>query len=46
LSSGQAVRSTDLSDFTTTSIAANDIIAVNLFAVSGATYVNFTMECV
>lgn len=45
ISSGTAIHSTTLSDFTTTAVAANDIFAFNLFAVSSATQANFILEC-
>ncbi|HWE49364.1 MAG TPA: hypothetical protein VG273_06225 [Bryobacteraceae bacterium] len=45
ISSGTAIHSANLSDFTTTSIATNDILGFNLSAVSGATQVNFIVEC-
>ena len=45
IASGTALHSTTLSDFTTTAVAANDIIAFNLFAASGVSYLNFILEC-
>lgn len=45
LSSGTKVRSTTLSDFTTTTVTANDFGAVNITAVSGATQLGITVEC-
>jgi hypothetical protein len=45
ISSGTAVHSTTLSDFSSTTVTANDIFGFNLFAVSGATQVNFILEC-
>ena len=45
LSSGTAIHSTALSDFTTTAIAANDILAFKLAAVSNAKYVYFGVQC-
>lgn len=45
LASGTAVHSTNVSDLTTTTVSANDIIGFNLFAVSGSTYVNFVAQC-
>jgi hypothetical protein len=45
ISTGTAVRSTTLSDFTSTSIAANDILAANLTAVSTAKFLNAVLEC-
>lgn len=44
ISSGTAVRGTVLTDFTTTSITANDILAFNVSAVSGATKITFQLE--
>lgn len=45
LSSGTKVRSTTLSDFTTTTVTALDFGAVNITAVSGATQLGITVEC-
>lgn len=45
ITTGTAIHSTSLSDFSTTSVAQNDIFAFNLSAVSGATQVNFIVEC-
>lgn len=45
ISSGTAVHSTTLSDFTTTTFSANDIYIVQLSAVSGATQVGVTYGC-
>jgi hypothetical protein len=45
ISSGTAVHSTTVTDFTSTAVSANDIVAFNLFAVSSATNVNFVLEC-
>jgi len=45
ISSGTAVHSTTLSDFSTTSITKNDLLGIDLFAVSGATKVSFVLEC-
>jgi len=44
ISSGTAIRSTTLSDFTTTTVLANDIFAFDLTAVSGATKITFQLE--
>lgn len=44
ISSGTAVHSTTLTGWTTT-VAANDIIGINLEVVSGALFVNLTVEC-
>jgi hypothetical protein len=45
ISSGTAIRSTTLSDFTTTSVAANDFMAMNVTAVATASYVNGVLNC-
>jgi hypothetical protein len=45
IGTGTAIHSTDVSDFTSTSVIANDILGFNLSAVSGATYLNFILEC-
>jgi len=45
LSSGTAIHSTTVSDFTSTAIAANDIVAINLFAVASATFINVVIQC-
>lgn len=45
ISSGTAITSTTLSDFTTTSVAANDAIAMNVTAVSTAAFVNGVLSC-
>lgn len=45
ISSNTNVRSTTLSDFTTVAVAAHDIAAVTLTAVSGATKAIVTVEC-
>lgn len=44
ISSGTSIRSSTLSDFTTTSIAAGDIVAYNIEAVSGVTEMTFELE--
>lgn len=44
LSSGTAVRSTTLSDFTTTTVTANDIWAFDMTAVATATKLLFALE--
>ncbi len=44
LSSNTYIRSTTLSDFTTTTVAANDIFAFEITAVSGATRIAFELE--
>jgi hypothetical protein len=45
ISSGTAVHSTTTSDFTTTTVAANDIIAVIPTTVSGVTWASATFRC-
>ena len=45
ISSGTAIHSTTTSDFTTTSVAANDIMAMNVSTVSTAKFVTATLEC-
>lgn len=45
ITSGTAIHSTALNDFTTTSIAANDILAFKLAAVSTAKYIYFGVQC-
>lgn len=45
ISSGTAIHSTTVSDFTTTAVAANDIIAVNVTSVATAKYLNAVLEC-
>lgn len=45
VSSGTAIHSTTLSDFTTTTVTANDILAMNVTAVSTAKYVNGVLQC-
>lgn len=45
LSTGTAIHSTNLTGWTSTSIAQNDLIGINLNAVSGATVVSFVVEC-
>lgn len=44
ISTGTAIRSTTLTDFTTTTITANDMLAFNISAISGATKIIFTLE--
>ena len=46
LATGTAIRSSDMSDFLTTSVLSGDIFGFTLSAVSGASYVNFVLECV
>ena len=45
LSSGTAVYSTTVSDFTSTTIATNDLLAANLSAVTASQFVNYTLGC-
>ncbi len=45
LSTGTAVRSTTLSDFTTTAVSAGDWVAANLTAVTASQYVVFQLGC-
>ena len=46
ISTGTSVHSTTLSAFTSTAIAANDIIGINLKSIGGAaTYANLSVEC-
>lgn len=45
ISSGTAIHSTTVTDFTTTAVSANDILAMNITAVASATYVNGVLEC-
>ena len=44
ISTGTAIHSTTLSDFTTTAVAANDIFAVQLSAVANANVVNVDVQ--
>lgn len=44
ISSGTYVRSTTTSDFTTTAVAENDILAYDITAVSGATEITFGLQ--
>ncbi len=45
LSSGTAVVSSTVSDFTTTTVTGNDLMAANITAVTAATFVNFLIGC-
>jgi hypothetical protein len=45
ISTGTALHSTTLTNFTSTAIAANDIIGINLSAVSGATLATLGVQC-
>jgi hypothetical protein len=45
ISTGNAIHSATVSDFTTTAVAANDIMAMNVTAVATASYVNGVLQC-
>lgn len=45
ISTGTAVHSTTVTDFTSTAISANDIVAFNLSAVATAKFVYFSLQC-
>lgn len=45
LSTGTALHSTTLTDFTTTTVSANDIVGVNIEAVSGPTFAQLVLQC-
>lgn len=45
ISTGTAAHSTDMSDFTSVAVAANDIFGFNLSAVTSATFLSITLEC-
>lgn len=45
ISSGTAIHSTTVSDFTTTTVTANDIMAMNVTAVATAAYVQGVLQC-
>lgn len=45
ISSGTAIHSTTLSDFTTTAVAANDIMAMNVTVTATAKFVNGVLSC-
>lgn len=45
ISSGTAIHSTTVSDFTTTAVAPNDILAMNVTAVATAKYVSGVLQC-
>lgn len=44
ISSGTAIHSTTLSDFTATAVTANDIFAFNVSAISGVSQLSFNLE--
>jgi hypothetical protein len=45
ISSGTAIQSSTMSDFTTTSVATNDIMAMDITAVSSASLINGVLLC-
>jgi hypothetical protein len=45
ISSGTAIHSATVTDFTSTAVSANDIIAMSVTAVATAKYVNGVLEC-
>lgn len=45
ISSGTAIRSATVSDFTTTTVTANDILAMNVTSVATAKFVTGVLEC-
>jgi hypothetical protein len=45
IASGTAIHSATMTDFSSTTVTANDIFGFNLYAVSTATQVNFILEC-
>lgn len=45
ISTGTAIHSTTLSDFTTTTVTANDIVAMNVATVATAKYVQGVLQC-
>jgi hypothetical protein len=45
IGSGTALHSTTLTAFTTTTVSANDIVGINLEAVSGATIAQLVIQC-
>lgn len=44
ISSGTVIRSTTVSDFTSTTVTANDLFIFNVTAISSATKISFTLE--
>jgi len=44
LSTGTVVRSTTVTDFTSTTVSANDLFIFNITAISGATKISFSLE--
>lgn len=45
ISSGTAIHSTTVTDFTSTAVAQNDIVAAAITAVGTAKFANFTLQC-
>ena len=45
IATGTALHSTTLTAFTTTTVTANDIVGVNIEAVSGATFAQLVLQC-
>ena len=45
ISTGTAIHSTAMTDFTSTAIANNDILAVNVSSVTGTKYASITLQC-
>lgn len=45
ISTGTAIHSTTMTDFTSTTVSANDIMAMNVTTVATAKYVNAVLEC-
>jgi hypothetical protein len=45
ISSGTAIHSTTISDFTTTTVSQNDMMAMNVTAVATAKFVNGVLQC-
>lgn len=45
ISSGTAIHSTSLGDFTTTTVTANDILAMNVTAAATIAYINGVLQC-
>lgn len=45
ISTGTVIQSTTLTDFTSTTVTTNDIIAADLITTSGVGYINFQLSC-
>lgn len=45
ISTGTVIQSTTLTDFTSTTVTANDIMAADLITTSGVGYINFQISC-